>query len=169
MQIKSSLAINGSLALPGLFALLLISFASCKTQKSATANSSFSTDSVASSAAHRTIITDDSLWRSLSFAFDTLDVQIERPTRIDGTQEIIRLKAVGARVNDQQSAKSKTVDDSSWRNTGFYKEYANASSTEHSDTTRVYKPPNGTIIGIIAILAIAMGLFIFFMWRRIKQ
>ena len=63
-----------------LLALALIT--SCRSHKELQQDKSVAVDSVARSEHHRTIATIDSMMRSTSFDFDTLEVRVERPDGI---------------------------------------------------------------------------------------
>lgn len=115
----------------------------------------------------------DSVMRNIDFSFDTLiidfkslcpskDINIERPSVVADAPEIIRIKAVKGRVIDRQRVQREQVEAYNRLDTVKYHQSAAEASTEHSATTRLYNPPDGTALFIIAILAIAVGLFIFF-------
>ena len=81
----------------------------CRSHKEAVNNKSLNSDSIARSEHHRTIATIDSVIRSTSFDFDTLEVNIERPTAYAEKPEIIRLKATKGRVIDRLRVQSNQV------------------------------------------------------------
>lgn len=148
-----------------LFPILILT--GCKSQKETVINKSLTTDSLARSEHHRTIAVIDSAMRHIDFSFDTLKINIERPYFADtvGTQqEIIRIKAVGGRVIDRRKAEREIVEVHNRLDTVAYHQSAAETSTEHSATTRLYNPPNGTALFVIAILAIG-GVFIWYRKR----
>ena len=142
-----------------LLALALIT--SCRSHKELQQDKSLAVDSVARSEHHRTIATLDSLMRSTSFDFDTLEVQVERPTAYAEKPEVIRLKATKGRVIDQRRVQRNQVEAYNQLDTVAYKKSAAEASTEHTATTRLYNPPDGTTVALFAILGIACLIYIF--------
>lgn len=146
-----------------LLALALIT--SCRSHKELQQDKSLAVDSVARSEHHRTITTIDSLMRSTTFDFDTLEVQVERPTAYAEKPEIIRLKATNGRVIDQRRVQRNQVEAYNQLDTVAYKKSAAEASTEHTATTRLYNPPNGTAVAIITILVIGCLIYVFYRKR----
>ena len=103
--------------------------------------------------------------RSTSFHFDTLEVQVERPTAYAEKPEVIRLKAVKGRVIDKRRVERNQVEAYNQLDTVAYKKSAAEASTEHSATTRLYNPPNGTAVAIITILVIGCLIYVFYRKR----
>ena len=145
-----------------LLALALIT--SCRSHKELQQDKSLAVDSVARSEHHRTIATIDSLMRSTSFDFDTLEVQVERPTAYAEKPEVIRLKATKGRVIDSRKLKHNQVEHYNRLDTVAYKKSAAEASTEHTATTRLYNPPNGTAVMIIAL--VIAGILFFVCYRK---
>lgn len=137
----------------------------CKSKKQVVSDKSLDIDSVARSEHHRTIATVDSMMRSTSFDFDTLEVQIERPTAYAEKPEVIRLKAVKGRVMDKRRVQRNQVEAYNQLDTVAYKKSAAEASTEHTATTRLYNPPNGTAVAIITILVIGCLIYVFYRKR----
>lgn len=133
----------------------------CKSQKQVVSDKSLDIDSIARSEHYRTIATIDSMMRSTSFDFDTLEVQVERPTAYAEKPEIIRLKAVKGRVIDKRRVQRNQVEAYNQLDTVAYKKSAAEASTEHTATTRLYNPPNGTAVAIITILVIGCLIYVF--------
>ncbi len=146
-----------------LLALALIT--SCRSHKELQQDKSVAVDSVARSEHHRTIVTIDSMIRSTSFDFDTLEVRVERPTAYAEKPEVIRLKAVKGRVIDKRRVERNQVEAYNQLDTVAYKKSAAEASTEHSATTRLYNPPNGTAVAIITILVIGCLIYVFYRKR----
>lgn len=146
-----------------LLALALIT--SCRSHKELQQDKSLAVDSVARSEHHRTIATIDSMMRSTSFDFDTLEVQVERPTAYAEKPEVIRLKAVKGRVIDKRHVERNQVEAYNQLDTVAYKKSAAEASTEHTATTRLYNPPNGTAVAIITILVIGCLIYVFYRKR----
>ena len=147
-----------------LLALALIT--SCRSHKELQQDKSLAVDSVARSEHHRTITTIDSLMRSTSFDFDTLEVQVERPTAYAEKPEVIRLKATKGRVIDQRRVQRNQVEAYNQLDTVAYKKSAAEASTEHTATTRLYNPPDGTAVAIITILVIGCLIYVFYRKRE---
>lgn len=146
-----------------LLALALIT--SCRSHKELQQDKSVAVDSVARSEHHRTIATIDSMMRSTSLDFDTLEVQVERPTAYAEKPEVIRLKAVKGRVIDKRRVERNQVEAYNQLDTVAYKKSAAEASTEHTATTRLYNPPNGTAVAIITILVIGCLIYVFYRKR----
>lgn len=146
-----------------LLALALIT--SCRSHKELQQDKSVAVDSVARSEHHRTIATIDSMMRSTSFDFDTLEVQVERPTAYAEKPEVIRLKAVRGRVINQRRVHRDSVEAFNRLDTVAYRQSAAESSTEHTATTRLYNPPDGTAAVIITILVIGGLIYVFYRKR----
>ena len=146
-----------------LLALALIT--SCRSHKELQQDKSLAVDSVARSEHHRTIATIDSMMRSTSFDFDTLEVRVERPTAYAEKPEVIRLKATKGRVIDKRRVQRNQVEAYNQLDTVAYKKSAAEASTEHTATTRLYNPPNGTAVAIITILVIGCLIYVFYRKR----
>lgn len=148
-----------------IFIIALAILTGCKSQKQVVSDKSLDIDSVARSEHYRTIATIDSMMRSTSFDFDTLEVQVERPTAYAEKPEIIRLKAVKGRVMDKRRVQKNQVEAYNQLDTVAYKKSAAEASTEHIATTRLYNPPNGTAVAIITILVIGCLIYVFYRKR----
>lgn len=150
-------------AIVTLFATCIL--AGCKSQKSVIASQSVATDSLAHSEHHRSIAVIDSAIRHSDFSFDTLKIEIERPSSVGEAPEVIRLKAVKGRVIDRQRAFRDSVAAYNSLDTVRYHQSAIEASTEHSATTRLYNPPNGTAAVIITILVTGVLIWLFYRKR----
>ncbi len=135
----------------------------CKSQKNVAASQSVKTDSLAHSEHHRTMAVIDSVVRNIDFSFDTLKINIERPSSVAEAPEIVRLTAVRGRVIDRRRAVRDSVEVFNRLDTVAYKQSAAETSTEHSATTRLYNPPNGTLISVFAIIIAGI---LFYVFRR---
>ena len=136
----------------------------CKSQKKVVASQSVKTDSLAHSEHHRTIAVIDSAMRHIDFSFDTLKINIERPVEYAEAPEIIRVTATKGRVIDKRRVYRDSVEAYNQLDTVAYHQSAAEASTEHTATTRLYNPPNGTAVAIISILVI--GCLIYFFYRK---
>ena len=158
-----------------IFILALSLLASCKSQKQVVSDKTLAVDSVARSEHHRTMAVIDSAIRNIDFSFDTLKINIERPYLANDTlgsqpsalgsqTEIIRIKAVRGRVIDQRRVHRDSVEAYNRLNTVAYHQSAAETSTEHTATTRLYNPPDGTAVLIIAL--IIAGIIFFVCYRK---
>lgn len=137
----------------------------CKSQKNVVASQSVKTDSLTHSEHHRTIAVIDSAMRHIDFSFDTLKINIERPVLYAETPEIIRLTATRGRVIDRRSAHRDSVEAFNRLDTVAYHQSAAESSTEHSATTRLYNPPDGTAVLVIALVIAGILFYVFYRKR----
>lgn len=158
-----------------IFILALSLLASCKSQKQVVSDKTLAVDSVARSEHHRTMAVIDSAIRNIDFSFDTLKINIERPYLANDTlgsqpsalgsqTEIIRIKAVRGRVIDQRRVHRDSVEAFNRLDTVAYHQSAAETSTEHTATTRLYNPPDGTAVLIIAL--IIAGIIFFVCYRK---
>ena len=148
-----------------IFIIILAILTGCKSQKQVVSDKSLDIDSVAYSEHHRTIAVIDSAIRSTSFDFDTLEVNVERPSAYTEKPEVIRLKAVKGRVINQRRVHRDSVEAFNRLDTVAYRQSAAESSTEHTATTRLYNPPDGTATVIITILVIGGLIYVFYRKR----
>ena len=137
----------------------------CKSQKNVVASQSVKTDSLAHSEHHRTMAVIDSVARNIDFSFDTLKINIERPVQYAEAPEIIRLTATRGRVIDRRSAQRDSVEAFNRLDTVAYHQSAAESSTEHSVTTRLYNPPDGTTVLVIAL--VIAGILFYRFYRKL--
>lgn len=137
----------------------------CRSHKETVSNKSLDRDSVARSEHHRTIAVIDSAIRNIDFSFDTLKINIERPVEYAETPEIIRLTATRGRVIDQRRVHRDSVEAFNRLDTVAYRQSAAETSTEHTATTRLYNPPDGTAAVIITILVIGCLIYVFYRKR----
>lgn len=149
-----------------LFVLAATTFlGGCRSHKEAVNNKSLNSDSIARSEHHRTIAVIDSAIRNIDFSFDTLKINIERPVEYAEAPEIIRLTATRGRVIDRRRVHRDSVEAFNRLDTVSYKKSAAEASTEHTATTRLYNPPDGTAAVIITILVIGCLIYVFYRKR----
>lgn len=148
-----------------IFILALALITSCRSHKELQQDKSLAVDSVARSEHHRTIAVIDSAIRNIDFSFDTLKINIERPSSVAEAPEIIRIKAVKGRVIDQRRVHRDSVEAFNRLDTVAYRQSAAETSTEHTATTRLYNPPDGTAAVIITILVIGCLIYVFYRKR----
>lgn len=137
----------------------------CKSQKNVVASQSVKTDSLAHSEHHRTLAVIDSVVRNIDFSFDTLKINIVRPVQFAEAPEIVRLTATRGRVIDRRSAQRDSVEAFNRLDTVAYHQSAAESSTEHSVTTRLYNPPDGTTVLVIAL--VIAGILFYRFYRKL--
>ena len=147
-----------------IFILALSLLASCKSHKEVVSDKSLDIDSVARSEHHRTIAVIDSAIRNIDFSFDTLKINIERPVEYAEASEIIRLTATRGRVIDRRRVHRDSVEAFNRLDTVAYHQSAAEASTEHTATTRLYNPPDGTAVLIIAL--VIAGILFFVCYRK---
>ncbi len=151
-----------------IFILALALITSCRSHKELQQDKSLAVDSIARSEHHRTIAVIDSAIRNIDFSFDTLKINIERPYSIGDTvacqSEIIRIKAVKGRVIDRRRVLRDSVEAFNRLDTVAYRQSAAETSTEHTATTRLYNPPDGTAVLIIAL--VIAGILFFVCYRK---
>ena len=148
-----------------IFIIALAILTGCKSQKQVVSDKSLDIDSVARSEHHRTIAVIDSAIRNIDFSFDTLKINIERPVQYAEAPEVIRLTATKGRVIDRRSVHRDSVEAFNRLDTVAYHQSAAETSTEHTATTRLYNPPDGTEAVIITILVIGCLIYVFYRKR----
>ena len=148
-----------------IFIIALAILTGCKSQKQVASDKSLAIDSGARSEHHRTIAVIDSAIRNIDFSFDTLKINIERPVQYAEAPEVIRLTATNGRVIDRRSVHRDSVEAFNRLDTVAYHQSAAETSTEHTATTRLYNPPDGTAAVIITILVIGCLIYVFYRKR----
>lgn len=148
-----------------LFFALAATLTGCRSNQEVVNDTSLSVDSIVRSAHHRSIVCIDSAVRRLDFDFDTLNVEIQRPSSVAEAPEVIRLKAVRGRVIDQRRVHRDSVEAFNRLDTVAYHQSAAETSTEHTTTTRLYNPPDGTAMFVITIFMIGGLLYVFYRKR----
>lgn len=133
----------------------------CKSQKNVVASQSVKTDSLAHSEHHRTIAVIDSAMRHIDFSFDTLKINIERPVEYAEAPEIIRVTATKGRVIDKRRVHRDSVEAYNQLDTVAYHQSAAEASTEHTATTRLYNPPDGTAVAVVALIIAGVLIYLF--------
>ena len=137
----------------------------CRSHKETVSNKSLDRDSVARSEHHRTIAVIDSAIRNIDFSFDTMKINIERPVEYAEAPEVIRLTATRGRVIGRRSVHRDSVEAFNRLDTVAYKQSATEASTEHTATTRLYNPPDGTAVLIIALVIAGILFYVFYRKR----
>lgn len=143
-----------------LFAALLVILAGCKSQKHVVESQSVTTDSLAHSESHRTILQTDCIAARFDFDFDTLNVTIER--QVAYVPEIIKIKAVGGKIIRSKEQNKLAADHHQRLDSIAYKLASSDNSMEHTATTAVYNPPSATIIVLVSLLILCGAAYFFF-------
>lgn len=141
--------------------VLAATLTGCRSNKEIAIDTSLSIDSVIRSEHHRTIALSDSVMHSIHFNFDTLSLEIQRPSFIAEAPEVIRLKAVKGRVIDRRSVQRDSVEVTGRLDTATYHHATAETSTGNTATTRLYNPPDGNVVIAFALLFIAAGLILY--------
>ena len=145
-----------------IFIVALALLTGCKSHKNIVSDKSLEIDSVARSEHHRTIAVIDSIVRNIDFSFDTLKINIERPSVIaEQPPEIIRVTATKGRVIDRRRVYRDSVEAFNQLDTVAYKKSAAEASTEHTATTRLYNPPDGTAVAVVALIIAGVLIYLF--------
>lgn len=144
-----------------IFIVALVLLTGCKSHKDIVSDKSLDIDSVARSEHHRTIAVIDSAIRHSDFSFDTLKIVIERPSSVCEAPEVIRLKAVKGRVIDRRRVHRDSVEAYNSLDTVAYHQSAVEASTEHTATTRLYNPPDGIAVAVIALIIAGVLIYLF--------
>ena len=145
-----------------IFIVALALLTGCKSHKNIVSDKSLDIDSIARSEHHRTITVIDSIVRNIDFSFDTLKINIERPSVIaEQPPEIIRVTATKGRVIDRRSVYRDSVEAFNQLDTVAYKKSAAEASTEHTATTRLYNPPSGTAVTVVALIIAGVLTYLF--------
>ena len=144
-----------------IFIVALALLTGCKSHKNIVSDKSLDIDSVARSEHHRTIAVIDSIVRNIDFSFDTLKINIERPIENAEAPEIIRVTATNGRVIDRRRVYRDSVEAFNQLDTVAYKKSAAEASTEHTATTRLYNPPDGTAVAVVALIIAGVLIYLF--------
>lgn len=75
--------------------------------------------------------------------------------------EVIRLTATKGRVIDSRKLQHNQVEDYNRIDTVAYHQATVESSAEHSATTRLYNPPSGTAVAVVALIIAGVLIFLF--------
>lgn len=134
-------------------------FTSCRAKKEIAVCDKVDTDSTASIRTSGYILKVDTALRRINFAFDTLDIAIERQVAADTTHRV-RIRAVKGSVIDNRKQIVNDIEGYNRLDTVAYKRATATSHTEHTATTSVADPPNTTLIftalGTVIILVISV-------------
>lgn len=142
-------------------------FTSCRAKKEITVSDKVDIDSTASIRTSGYILKIDTALRRINFAFDTLDIAIERQVAAD-TTERVRIRAVKGSVIDNRK---RIVNDREGYNrldTVAYHHATATSRAEHTATTSAAEPPNTTLIitALGTVIILVIGVFAYLRRRH---
>ena len=146
------------------FIVLAATLAGCRSNKEVISDKSLLTDSISSSASHRSMLVVDSLATQLDFSFDTLRVHIERPVAYAERPEVIRMTAVRGRVSDSRRTSRDSVEIFNARDTVAFHQSSADTKTEVKSTTRVMDPPSQS--HSFLLISFAMCILVFLYLRK---
>lgn len=138
---------------------------SCRAKKEIAASERADTDSTASIRTSGYILKIDTALRRINFAFDTLDIAIERQVAAD-TTERVRIRAVKGSVIDNRKQIVNDIEGYNRLDIVAYKRATATSRAEHTATTSVAEPPDTTLIFTALGTAIILVIGIFAYLRR---
>ena len=148
-------------------ALALISLAllaSCRAKKAVQTDVSLATDSLAVNVSHRTSLSIDSLMSRLSLSFDTLTITVERPCGV--ATEIVRLEAARGQIVSSRNERKLAVESSASIDSTASNTSSVDRSTEQTQSTQVYDPPDTTLVLSLACIALLISCII---WIYIRN
>lgn len=147
--------------IPIIVAALLIS---CRSQRQVQTDTTLRVDSVVHTAAHRTAVSLDSIASRLEMDFDTLDVTLERQVAGEPSQTV-KIRATGGKISRCREQLKFAAEQHERLDTLAYKRSRTDKTAEHTATTRLYDPPDGTAWAIAALAGLALLAYIIFRWK----
>jgi len=142
-------------------------FSSCRAKKEIAVSEKADIDSTASIHTSGYILKIDTALRRINFAFDTLDIAIERQVAAD-TVHRVRIRAVKGSVIDNRKQIVNDIEGYNRLDTVAYKRATATSRTEHTATTSVAEPPNTTLIftALGCVIILVIGIFAYLRRRH---
>lgn len=145
-----------------IFFLLLALSVSCRSHKDVQQDIVIKTDSVTTMTTHRTMAEIDSVVGSMNFTFDTLEVDIQQQAE---HPKIIRMRAVNGKLDLSHSRQRQAVEIKSRLDSTANKTSSVDKSSEQTASINAYNPPNTTVIGCVALIIVAILIFMFYRKR----
>ena len=152
---------------------LLVVLTSCHSKKNIASSVSADANTIATTDIRVSTSKLDSAFSSMSIKLDSFDITAEPvliapcPDSASNRSAVIayryRFKANSATVKGEKKAVSRSVDDTLQHDSLASNLVHSSASSEHRDTVSVYKPPDATIVIIIAII-IAIIIFVI-LWK----
>lgn len=124
---------------------------SCRVNKNISSEASSVNDSVCTMAEYRSSASLDSLLVLRQLSFDSLSIDIERPS------EQIRLRAFGVSVSERKKMHRAAVVGYNRLDSVAYKSASSESLSDRSITTGVYSPPSGFVVAGLVLSLVALG------------
>lgn len=143
--------------------VLLALFVSCRSHKDVQHDIALNADSVTAMTTHRTISEIDSVVGSMNIVFDTLEVDMQQ--QADELPKIIRMRAVNGKLDLSHSHQRQAVEIKSSLDSTAYTVSSAEKSSEQTASINAYNPPNTTVIGGVALIIVAIIIFIFYRKR----
>ena len=144
--------------------LVILLLASCRSHKAVQTDVSLAADSLAVNVSHRTSLSIDSLMSRLSLSFDTLTITVERPCGV--ATEIVRLEAARGQIVSSRNERKLAVESSASIDSTACSASSVDRSTEQTQSTQVYDPPDTTLLLSLACIAL---LVLCFLWIYIRN
>ncbi len=140
---------------------------SCRAKKEISVSDKVDIDSTASIHTSGYILKIDTALRRINFAFDTLDIAIERQVAAD-TTERVRIRAVKGSVIDNRKQIVNDIEGYNRLDTVAYKRATATSRAEHTATTSVADLPNTTLIftALGCVIILVIGIFAYLRRRH---
>lgn len=164
---KTLSTLNSRLSTFAAYILIFTALCGCKSQKEIIASNTADTDSTASIRTSGYILKIDTALRRINFAFDTLDIAIERQVAADTTHRV-RIRAVKGSVIDNRKQIRGAIEGYNRLDTVAYKRATATSRAEHAATTSVAEPPNTTLIftALGSVIILVIGVFVYLRRRH---
>lgn len=167
-------------------------FTSCRAKKEIAVSDKADIDSTASIRTSGYILKIDTALRRINFAFDTLDIAIERQVAADTTEipcqrgqsrsslrampsaagialcERVRIRAVKGSVIDNRKQIVNDIEGYNRLDTVAYKRATATSRAEHTATTSLAEPPNTSLIftALGTVIILVIGVFVYLRRRH---
>lgn len=134
----------------------------CKSKKEVLVDSNVSVDSASASNLVLSSSLSGSEHHSFDFSFDSIEVRIERQTSEALMPEVVKMKVTNGRIIDRKDSQRDSVAVYNSVDSVAFKVSAATSSAEHSASTRVYSPPNATILIFLAAICVVVLIWLRF-------
>lgn len=141
-------------------------FPSCRAKKEIAASEKTGIDSIAATQSFGYAFRIDSAISRIDFAFDTLDIAVERQVAADTTHRV-RIRAVkGSFVADRRQVANDIRGYNRLDSVAYKRAYA-TSTAEHSATASIAEPPDTTLVfAVIGGLAVIVSAVFVYLKRR---
>ena len=149
------------------YVLIFTALCGCKSKKDIVASGTADIDSLRTTQTSGHILKIDTAIRRIDFAFDTLDITIERQVAADTVQRV-RIRAVKGNVIDNRKQFANDIRGYNRLDSVAYKRSSATSRAEHTATTSIAEPPNTTLIftAIGGVILLVLGVFAYIRLKR---